>query len=320
MRTTPTIQRAVQAYLDDRRRLGFDLRISGMLLRHFARYADARGHRGPLTLALQLEWARGQAQRATPITWARRLEILRPFARYYRQVEPDSAVPDLTTYGRAHRRLTPHIYTEQELAELLEAAERLQPNGGLRPATYQALFGVIAATGLRLSEALQLRDADVDLPGGSLTVRETKCKKSRRLPLHPSTVDALDRYRRRRDHAVPRTASLPFFVGRTGQALPPPTVHGVFVVLRTRLGWVARGGHPHPRIHDLRHTFAVRRVQAWQQSGVTMDHGMFLLCTYLGHATIAATYWYLTGTPELLATVGTRFEHFACPAGEVRHA
>lgn len=229
-------------------------------------------------------------------------------------------MPDLATFGRAHRRLTPHIYTEQELAELLELAGRLQPNGGLRPATYQALFGVIAATGLRLSEALQLRDADVDLHGGSLTVRETKCKKSRLLPLHPNTVDALGRYQRRRDHTVPRTESMPFFVGRTGHALPKPTVHGIFVALRTRLGWVARGGHSHPRIHDLRHTFAVRRVQQWQQSGVTMDHGMFLLCTYLGHATIAATYWYLTGTPELLATIGTRFERFACPAGEVAHA
>lgn len=320
MRTTTTIQRAVQEYLDDRRRLGFDLRISGLLLLHFARYADARGHRGPLTLELQLEWARTQAHRATPITWARRLEILRPFARYYRQVEPNTAVPDLTTFGRAHRRLTPHIYTEQELADLLEAAARLQPGGGLRPATYEALFGVIAATGLRLSEALQLRDADVDLRSGALTVRETKCKKSRLLPLHPSTVDALGRYQRRRDHAVPRTEGMPFFVARTGHALPKPTVHGIFVALRTRLGWVARGGHPHPRIHDLRHTFAVRRVQHWQRSGVTMDHGMFLLCTYLGHATIAATYWYLTGTPELLATIGTRFERFACPAGEVAHA
>ena len=275
------IQSAVEAYLEERRRLGFDLRIAGTQLMHFARYADARGHRGPLTLDLQLDWAR--AHGTAPLTWARRLEIVRPFAMYYRQFEPETSVPDATTFGRGHRRLVPHIYTEQEIRDLLEEAGRLLPHQGLRPITYKTLFGLIAITGLRLSEALQLHDGDVDLRTGALTVRQTKFRKSRLLPIHPSTVEALDTYRRVRDKAVSRHPDLPFFVSRAGSPLPSRTVESVFAQLRTRLGWVARGGHPHPRIHDLRHTFAVRRMQLWEQSDVTIDHGAFWLSTYLGH-------------------------------------
>ncbi|MCC7082641.1 MAG: tyrosine-type recombinase/integrase [Burkholderiales bacterium] len=319
MSTSTMIRTAVQRYLDERRRLGFDLRIAGEQLMRFARYADARGHCGPLTLDLQLGWAREHVRRTGPITWARRLEIVRPFAAYYRRFEPQTAVPDLTTFGRGHRRLAPHIYTEQEIADLLDEAGRLSPAGGLRPATYQTLFGLIASTGLRLSEALHLREADVDLRSGTLTVRQTKFNKSRRLPMHPSTVHALCNYRRVRDRAAGRDPDEPFFVSLAGRALPSRTVHGVFAQLRDRLRWVARGGHPRPRIHDLRHAFAARRVQLWHQSGATLDHGMLLLCTYLGHAKISDTYWYLTGVPELMAVVGSKFERFAL-AQEAEHA
>jgi integrase len=315
------MESAVERYLDERRGLGFDLRIAGGILLQFARYADARGHRGPLTLELQVEWARTQGRRAEPTSCARRLEVLRPFARYYCQFEPHTSVPERTTFGPARRhRLMPHIYTDQEIRDLIAASGRLQPTGGLRPATYQTLFGVIAASGLRLSEGLQLRDADVDLRRHTLLVRQTKFKKSRLLPIHATTVEALGRYRRVRDHWLPGGPDTPFFVGSAGQALPRPTVHGIFARLRTQLGWVARGGHPRARLHDLRHTFAVRRVQRWQEEGLTIDHGVFWLSTYLGHASIADTYWYLTGTPELLAGVATCFERFAFGAAEVGHA
>jgi integrase/recombinase XerC len=320
MNTNSTIQNAAECYLDERRRLGFDLCIAGRQLMQFARYADARGHRGPLTLDLQLDWARASGRASGRITCARRLELIRPFAKYYRQFEPHTAVPDPMTFGRPHRRLTPHIYTDGEICDLLTEAGRLRPCQGLRPATYQTLFGLIAATGIRLSEGLHLRDTDVDLRGGALTVRQTKFKKSRRLPLHPSTVNALSNYRYLRDRALAPQPHLPFFVSHAGGALSSSTVHSVFDQLRTRLRWVARGGHPYPRIHDLRHTFAVRRVQLWHESGVTMDHGMIMLCTYLGHAKISDTYWYLSGVPELLAVVGTAFERFVQASPEVSHA
>jgi integrase/recombinase XerC len=306
---TSTIQSAVEIYLEERRHLGFELRIAGGQLGQFAEYADARGHEGPLTLDLQLDWARSRGTKR--ITWARRLEIVRPFAAYFRQFEPETVVPDPATFGPGHRRLMPHIYTNREICDLLDEAGRLCPRGGLRPATYRTLFGLIAATGLRKSEALHLSRADIDLGAQLLAVRETKFKKSRLLYLHSSTVRVLEAYRRKRDRQVGRDPSLPFFVCPAGKELPPCTVQRVFVDLRTRLGWVARGGHMHPRIHDLRHTFAVRRMQRWHQSGVCLEHGTFLLRTYLGHAEISDTYWYLTAVPELLEIVGDMFERFA---------
>jgi len=308
-----SIQLAVATYLEERRRLGFELRIAGVQLRNFARYADDRGHSGPLTLDVQLDWARDRGSK--PITWARRLEIVRPFARYYRQFEEQTAVPDVNIFGPGHRRLVPHIYTEREICDLLDEAGRLHPYQGLRPATYRTLFGLIAATGLRISEALQLRRVDVDIRAATLTIVQTKFKKSRLLPLHPSTVQALEEYLRVRDRRVGRDGELPFFVSCRGTWLPSRTVHDVFARLRTALGWVARGGHPHPRIHDLRHTFAVRRVQLWHQNDVSFEHGGLLLSTYLGHAKISDTYWYLTGVPELIEVVGAKFERFAIDGG-----
>ena len=162
MNTGNMIQTAAERYLTERRRLGFELGITGQQLKRFARFADARGHRGPLTLELQLDWAREHVQRTGTMTWARRLEVVRPFAAYYRQFEPDTEIPDLHTFGPGHRRLAPHIYTQQEVCDLLAEADRLPPRGGLRPATYRTLFGLIAATGLRRSEALNLRDGNVD--------------------------------------------------------------------------------------------------------------------------------------------------------------
>ena len=306
-----TIQAAVQRYLDERRRLGFDLRIAGGQLLRFARYADARGHQGPLTLDLQLDWAREHVRRTGPVTWARRVEIVRPFAAYYRQFEPQTEVPDLRIFGRGHRRLAPHIYTEQETCDLLDAAGRLTPQGGLRPATYRTLFGLIAAAGLRLSEALHLRDEDVDLPGATLTVRHTKFNKSRCLPLHPSVVQALVEYRLKRDRVVAHSVDMPFFASPSGNALPTRTVENTFGRMRDRQGWSPRGEHAHLRIQDLRHSFATRRVQLWRAAGVPIDQAMFWLCTYLGHAKISDTYWYLTGVPELMAEIGAKFEDFA---------
>jgi integrase len=309
--STATIQSAVQRYLDHRRQLGFNLSIAGSQLMSFARYADAQGHSGPLTIEIQLDWARMHVRRTGPGTCARRLQILRPFVADYRQFEPSSTVPDPRTFGPRPQRLAPHIYTEQEISDLLDEAGRMNPVAGLRPATYKALFGLIAATGLRLSEALHLLDTNVDLPGLSLTVRQTKFNKSRCLPIHPSVAQALGDYRRKRDHAIACRPDMTFFVSAQGGMLPSPTVHWAFARLRERLGIKPRGEHSHVRIHDLRHTMAVRRVQLWHQAGVTMDHGMFWLCTYLGHAKISDTYWYLTGTPELMALVGEKFERFA---------
>lgn len=301
---------AIQRYLDERRGLGFKMGYGSELLR-FARYADARSHRGLLTLDLQLDWAQDGLLGRGPKAWARRLKILRPFAKHYRQFEPESVVPDAFTFGPGHQRLAPHIYSEHEIVDLLQAAGRLKPAGGLRPVTYQTLFGLLAATGMRVSEALNLQADDVDLRNGWLVIRQTKFRKSRRLPLHASVLDALGEYQRRRDCTVPRVPGMAFFVSQAGARLIQSTVNYTFGLLRRELAWVARGGHAVPRIHDLRHTLAVRRMQRWHEDGANMDQRLFWLCTYLGHAKISDTYWYLTGTPELMERVGVKFERFA---------
>jgi len=305
----------VDDYLAERRRLGFELRNMALALVSFASYAEYVGHQGPLTTDVMADWARqDKAQNHSLGTWARRLKVLRPFTRWLRQFEPHTEVPDASIFGPVPGRVAPHIYREAEIVELLVAARGLNPQGGLRPATYEILFGLIASAGLRVSEALSLLDTDVDLSDGTLMVRQTKFAKSRLLPLHPSTVEALVRYRQLRSQQVQTTTDTPFFVGtrghRLGQPLSDRQVHRVFNELRDQLGWVDRGAHGHPRIHDLRHSFAVRRLMLWHEQGIDVDQAMLTLSTYLGHAKISNTYWYLTGVPELMALAGSKFERF----------
>lgn len=305
-----TMQAAVRRYLEERRRLGFALQSPGNELMRFARFADARGHRGPLTLDLQLDWAREHVARTSTVTAARRLEVVRPFAAHHRQFEPATEVPPPFILGRGHRRLAPHIYTDQEINDLLDLSGRIMPLGGLRPLTYKTLFGLIAATGLRISEALKLQVGDIDLSAATLTVRQTKFHKSRCLALHASVVQALSDYLHARQRFVGCARGTPVFATSSGRALSSSAVHHMFARLRDQLQWRARGEHAQPRIHDLRHTMVVRRVQLWREHGASIDHAMFWLCTYLGHAKISDTYWYLTGTPELMELVGARFERF----------
>jgi integrase len=308
---TASMQHLVQEYLDERRGLGFALAGPGSQLLAFARFADRSCHRGPLTRQLMTSWARDEAKRATPLTWAKRLEVVRPFAKHRARIEPGTYVPEADTFGSSRRRLTPHLYTDQEIVDLLAAAGRLSPKGMLRPATYRALFGLIAATGLRVSEALRLKCADVDLDSGMLTVRQTKFAKSRLVPLHPTTVRALLKYLALRQRHVPKVKDGPFLVSVKGTALAKRTVHWVFDLLRKQLGWTARGGHAAPRIHDLRHTFICRRVRLWHEHGADVDNAMVALSTYVGHAKVSDTYWYLTAAPDLMSVAGRRFEQFA---------
>ncbi len=311
MSSATPMKEAVVRYLEDRRRLGFMLTTHATELARFARYVDARGHQGPLTQELMLGWAREHVRRTSPVTAARRLETVRPFAAHYRQFEPATEIPPKDILGRGHRRLAPHIYTDMEIGQLLKAAGELSVTWGLRPLTYRTLFGLIAAVGLRVSEARKLTVSDVNLQAATLTVRQTKFHKSRCLPLHDSTVRELILYRQARDRCHGTEKSAPLFASHDGRHLPARTVENVFRRLLQRLGCRARGDHPSPRIHDLRHTFAVRRVQRWRETGQPIEHAMFWLCTYLGHAKISDTYWYLSGVPELMNLIGDRFEQYA---------
>jgi integrase len=316
-----SLQVRVEDYLAERRRLGFELRSRDTFLNGFVRFAADRRHRGPLTVELITDWVRqGKGGLGSPGTWARRLARLRHFICYLKQFEPDTEIAEASLFGPEPGRVAPHIYREEEIAELLAAARKLGPRRSLRAATYETLFGLMASTGLRVSEAIHLRDADVDLKRGLLTVRQTKFAKSRQLPLHSSTVEALRRYRRQRAQHVPTTADTSFFISsrgrRLGQPLGERQAHRVFNALRDSLGWVNRGAHDAPRLHELRHTFAVRRVMLWHAEGIDVDQMMLALSTYMGHAEIFYTYWYLSAVPELMALAGGKFEGFANLPGD----
>jgi integrase len=302
----------VEEYLKYRRRLGVRLSVAGWLLKTFARYADGTGHCGPLTTELAVRWARLPAD-ATPTYQARRLGVVRGFARYRAIFDPGTEIPPDGLLGPAPRRPTPHIYTEAEQSALLTAARRLKSPSGLRPRTYATLIGLLSCTGLRISEALRLTRGDVAWGQETLTIRQTKYHKSRLVPLHPTTVRALEAYARFRDHCHPIPRADTFFVSERGTPLTYRTVDGTFGELRTHLPDPPHPGGHAPRIHDLRHTFACRRLLRWYADGAEVDHAILALSTYLGHARVSDTYWYLTAIPELLALAAARFEQFASP-------
>ena len=316
-----SLQARIDDYLAERRRQGFHLRSRDTFLASFARFVAAKRHRGPLTAELMVEWVRsGKDGHGDAGTWARSWGRLRHFICYLQQFEPDTEIPEASLFGPEPGRVAPHIYREDEIVDLLAAARTLGPSGSLRPLTFETLFGLMASTGLRVSEAIHLRDADVDLKRGMLTIRQTKFAKSRQLPIHPSTAKALARYRKQRERYLPTTTGMPFLVGSRGCRLGLPLgerqAHRVFTGLRDGLGWVNRGGHEAPRLHDLRHIFAVRRLVLWYADATEVDQKMLALSTYMGHAEIFYTYWYLTAVPELMAIAAGRFEQFADLAGD----
>jgi integrase len=299
----------VEAYLDTRRSLGYALLVEGEQLKNFARFAETRGHRSELTIELALAWANA-SRRGSRLYRARRLEIVRSLAKYCILFEPETEIPAPGLLGPAHRRVTPHIYSEQEVADLLAAAEHLAPKAGLRPLTIRCFLGLLASTGLRVCEALRLARNDIDFTNGVLTVWKTKFRKSRHVPLHHTTVKALKEYAQLRDCRVPYPQALHFLLMDNGQPLRYRQARYAFDQLRRQLGWESQNGR-RPRLYDLRHTFACRRLQRWYEEGVDVNWAMPFLSTYLGHGKVTDTYWYLTATPSLMTIISTRFERLA---------
>jgi integrase len=308
--TPPSWLHLVEEYLAFRRGLGFALESVGWRLRDFGRYADRVKHQGPMTTDLAVQWALS-SRSSDPAQAARRLSVVRQFARHRAVFDPGTEIPPAGLLGRVGRRKQPHVYSDEEVAALLEQASLLQPSGKLRPRTYVAFFSLLASTGLRLSEACRLAPSDVDLTHGVLTVREGKFRKSRLIPLHPTASQALTRYAAYRDACSEVSQSRAFFRTDCTHALTRATVEKTFARLRKRLGWTAHGRARRPRIHDLRHTFAVRRLLRWYEDGAEVDRKIQALATYLGHAKVTDTYWYLSAVPELMAITAQRFERFA---------
>jgi integrase len=313
---TPPFLPLVEDYLTLRRDHGFDGERPGWLLRDFARFADRIEHYGPITVDLAVRWALSRRS-GDPANAARRLGVVRQFARHRAAFDPATEIPSSDLLGRpTPRRPPPHIYSDGEISALLHECRRLSPRDGLRPATYVAFFALLASTGLRLSEAGRLSRRDVDLATGLLTVRAGKFRKSRLVPLHATGVQALARYAARRDACRAAPPSEFFFRTEHTPALGRAAVEHTFSGVRDRLGWTAQGRTRRPRIHDLRHTFAVRRLLRWYEDGLDVDRKILALATYLGHAKVTDTYWYLSAVPELMTITAQRFERFARRAQE----
>lgn len=300
----------VEDYLAMLRGLGFDVERHRWLLRDFVRFTDRIRYHGPITVDLAVRWAQSSCP-GQPVRAERRLSVLRRFARHLISLDPATEIPPPGLLGRATGRNQPHIYSDAEISALLQGCSRLHPREGLRPSTYLAFFSLLASTGLRLSEACRLHRRDVDLREGLLTVRRGKFGKSRLVPLHPTAVEALTRYAARRDGFQDARRSEFFFRTDRASALTRAAVEMTFRCVRDRLGWAPHGRAGRPRIHDIRHTFAVRRLLRWYGEGADVNRKILALATYLGHAKVTDTYWYLSAVPELMAITARRFEHFA---------
>jgi integrase/recombinase XerD len=294
---------ALVDYLSIRRALGYKLDAHGRLLADFVSCLDRAGQTA-VTADLALAWATRPRQ-ATPAWWAARLSMVRQFATYVATLDPATQVPPTDLLPHRVRRSTPDLYSDREISALLTAASRLRTP--FRAATYTTLFGLLAATGMRVGEALRLGRNDLDEQKELLLVEQSKFNKTRLLPLHRSVGNALASYAWLRDRLHPRPKTATFFVSTAGTQLIYNNVRVVFGELTADATvWAPRTRRP--RIHGLRHSFAVATLLDWYRAGVDVDARLPLLSAYLGHVDPAATYWYLQAAPALLALAAQRLD------------
>jgi integrase len=296
------LDRHVQDYLALRRGLGFKLHFPGQVLPQLAAYLDAAGA-STVTAELAIAWA-GLPQGVQPISLAHRLGAARGFARYLATIDPATEVPPRGVWPCVARRPAPYLWADTDIEALLNAARGLR--SPLRAATHEALFGLLATSGMRVGEALGLGRDDIDPDSGVVTIREAKLRHSRLVPLHATAIDALGSYASCRDRLCPKPPGTTFFVSSVGTALGYAHVRATFIDLTTAIG--LRTTTLRPRIHDLRNSFAVRTLVEWHRSGVDIEGRMAVLSTYLGHVNPAGTYWYLSASPELMELAAARLD------------
>lgn len=297
---------AVDEYIALRRSLGFKLRDMAPDLTDFAAFLEQ--HAAPfITTALAVAWAM-QPVDHQPSDWAQRLGFVRVFARHWSATDPRTEIPADGLLPFRPRRARPYLYTDAEIRQLLAATKTLSSTTGLRPWTYHCLFGLLVVSGIRISEAIGLERRDVDLHEGLLTIRQTKFNKTRLIPLHASTRDVFIAYAGRRDRLVPHSPSPAFLLTDHGRRLEISAVHRTFYDLSRRIGLRGPTDHTGPRIHDFRHRFAVNTLIQWYRAHEDIERRLPVLSTFLGHAHVADTYWYLSMRPELMRLATSRLE------------
>jgi integrase len=301
------LAKALNDYLGLRNGLRFKMKDAKRDLPKFVSFLKRR--RSPsITIRLAVEWAT-EPQTAKPGYWAQRLSMARGFAKYLSGIDPHTEIPPAGILPYGNRRRRPHIYTADEMRQLLKATRTSGKAGRIRPQTYATLFGLLAVTGLRVSEAINLDDGDVDLNGGVLTIRESKWRKSRLVPIHPTTTKRLALYQRGRNRLHPQRATPAFFILNNGNRPKVITVEKEFLRVARRIDLRGPPGTKGPYLHDLRHTFAVSTLLNWYRAGADVECRLPELSTYLGHSRVAYTYWYLSAEPELLQLAATRLDH-----------
>jgi integrase len=295
---------ALKRYLSMRKGLGYKYQHQTRRLADFVSFMERR-EATTITTKLAMEWATLPPDRHA--SWALRLTDVRGFARHIANIDPKTEVPPAGILPGL-KRAKPYVYSDAEIDALLAAALSLPPAGGLRRWTYHYLFGLIAVTGMRLSEAIDLQRDDVDLKAGVLTVRLTKFGKSRLVPLHPTTSAALRNYAERRDAQFASRCAPHFFVAERGGPLLHQYVHRVFWRLSREIGLRRPGDRTGPRVHDFRHRFAIRTLLGWYREGTDVEKKLPALSTYLGHTCVRDTYWYLSACPELMQEAARRLD------------
>jgi integrase/recombinase XerD len=306
-----SLSQHLQRYLSVRRSLGYDLSTSGRVLKQFVSFLDTQNeHYVTAELFLQWKQAFGAASQST---WAHRLSMVRQFALWLHSLDAAHQVPPQSLIPSRYRRKSPYIYSQEDIRRIVEEAAHLPSQNGLRAITYPAFFGLVSVTGLRISEAIALQVGDVDLENGIINVRQGKNGRQRLLPLTECTNTYLNEYTRKRNRLLAHSAEA-FFVSDEGLPLTDCTVRYNFAQVCQRIGLrAAQRFHRHgvgPRVHDLRHTFAVRVLINWYKQGKDINEELLKLVNYLGHQNLKHTYWYLEAIPELLALASQRVEAY----------
>jgi len=307
------LRQALDEYLALRRALGFKLRRTGQALPCFVRLLEGEGA-DFITTELALRWAQEDPE-ASAVTHSDRLAMVRRFAAWRSAEDPRTEIPPWRLLPRRYQRPTPYIYSPQEVESIVSTALSLPSGRGLRGCTHSNLFGLLAVTGMRIGETVALDRDDVDLQAGVLTVRAGKRGKSRLIPIHATTKDVLGRYSEKRDAILPRLSTPAFFVSERGRRASAWSAEKNFITVSHIIGLRApsvdgrrdRG----PRLHDLRHRFAVFTLIGWYRAGADVDREIPKLATYLGHETPDQVYWYLQAVPELLDLAAQRSQRAA---------
>lgn len=305
------ITKQVEDYIAFKQGMGFKIKIESAELRRFAKFARIQDHQGALTIDLALNWA-SEKPHYTRWYQARRLETVHCFAKYAFAIDAETQIPPTGIFGKCHGRTIPYIYSNDEVISLMKEANKLLSPDGMRALAISTVIGLLWATGLRVCELCRLLNNDVDFSKMELHIRDTKFHKERYVPIQSTVVNALKKYADYRDKQCPNSTGPYFFSSTGGQQLSEANLEYGFKVIRPCLlpkikdRWDRRP----PRLYDLRHTFACNTIIRWFKEGIDINHQILLLSTYLGHVKPSDTYWYLTGTPELLVLATNQFENF----------